>query len=168
MALSNVWTSRAWSISDNDAFFSVGETANWGNSDKIRVLPTGVKPMTFWLHKCPFYRGVWERVDCSTLLLRFSKTRELWSSKVAFINAFSAAVNHNYDHKQRTLKQRNTQNRSKSTNHKSQTMTFWARWSKLLFPKRSAEIIDGSEKRKGQLRFELQNSRVFEKRGKKN
>ena len=45
-------------------------------------------------------------------------------------------------------------------------MTFWARWSKLLFPKRSAEIIDGSEKRKGQLRFELQNSRVFEKRGK--
>ena len=37
---------------------------------------------------------------------------------------FFAAVNHNYDHKQRTLKHRNTQNGSKSTNHKSQTMIF--------------------------------------------
>ena len=31
---------------------------------------------------------------------------------------FFAAVNHNYDHKQRSLKHRNTQNGSKSTNHK--------------------------------------------------
>ena len=45
--------------------------------------------------------------------------------------------------KQRTLKHRNTQNRSKYTNHKSQTMTFWTCWSKLLFPKRSAKMIDG-------------------------
>ena len=56
-----------------------------------------------------------------------------------------AAVNHNYDHKQRTLKHRNTQNGSKSTNHKSQTMTFWTRLSKVLFPKRSVKMIDGSE-----------------------
>ena len=28
---------------------------------------------------------------------------------------------------------------SKSTNHKSQTMTFWIRWSKLLLPKGSAK-----------------------------
>ena len=32
--------------------------------------------------------------------------------------------NHNYNHKQRTLKHRNTQNVSKSTNQKSDTMTF--------------------------------------------
>ena len=33
------------------------------------------------------------------------------------------AVNHNHDHKQQTLKHRSTQNGSKSTNHKSQTLT---------------------------------------------
>ena len=48
------------------------------------------------------------------------------------------------------------------TNHK--TVTFWTRWSKLLFPKRSAKMIDGSEKRKRQLAFEVQNLRVYEKR----
>ena len=45
----------------------------------------------------------------------------------AFTIAFFAAVNHNYDHKQRTLKHRNTQNGSKSTNHKSQSITVWTR-----------------------------------------
>ena len=35
---------------------------------------------------------------------------------------FFAAVNHNSDHKQRTLNHRNTQNGSKSTKHKSQTI----------------------------------------------
>ena len=45
-------------------------------------------------------------------------------------------------------------------------MTFWARWSKPLFPKSSAKMIDGSEKRKRQLAFELQNLRVYEKRSK--
>ena len=88
-------------------------------------------------------------------LLRFSKTRELWSSKAAFTSTFFAAVNHNYDHKQRTLKHRKTQNESKSTNYQSQTMTFWTRWGKLLFPKRFAKLIYGSEKRKLQLAFEL-------------
>ena len=33
------------------------------------------------------------------------------------------------------------------TDRQSQTMTFWTRWSKLLFPKRSAKMIDGSEER---------------------
>ena len=60
----------------------------------------------------------------------------------------------------------NTQNGSKSTNHRSQTMTFWICVSKVLFPKRSAKMIGGSEKRKCQLAFELQSSRVFEKRSK--
>ena len=74
-------------------------------------------------------------------LLRFSKTRELWSSKAAFAVTFFAAVNHNYDDKKWTLKHRNTQNGSNSTNHKSQTMTFWTQQRKLLLPK----MIDGSE-----------------------
>ena len=55
------------------------------------------------------------------ILLRFSKTRELWSSKskAAFTSTFFAAVNHNYDLKLRTLKHGKTQNRSKSTNYQS-------------------------------------------------
>ena len=53
--------------------------------------------------------------------LRFLKTRELWSSNAAFAIAFYAAVNHNYDHKQQTMKHWNTQNGSNSTNHKPWT-----------------------------------------------
>ena len=52
-------------------------------------------------------------------LLCFSKTHEFCISKAAFTISFFAAVSHNYDHKQWTLKHRNTQNRSKSTYHKS-------------------------------------------------
>ena len=66
-------------------------------------------------------------------------------------------------HKQRTLKHRNTQNGSKSTNNKSQTMTFWNCGRKLLFPERQPKMIDSREKRKWQLAFELQNLRVYEK-----
>ena len=47
--------------------------------------------------------------------------------------------------------------RMKSTNHKSQTMTFWTSYSKALFPKRSTKKIDSSKKCKRQLAFELQN-----------
>ena len=65
---------------------------------------------------------------------------------VNFKSRLHNCVNHNYDHKQGTLKHRNTQNGSKSTNHKSQTM------------------IDGSKKPNRQLAFELQNSHVCEKR----
>ena len=43
-------------------------------------------------------------------------------------------------------------------------MTFWTRLSKVLFPKRSAKMIDDREKRKCHLAFELQSSLVFEKR----
>ena len=56
--------------------------------------------------------------------------------------------------------------RMKSTNHKSQTMTFLTSYSKVLFPKRSAKKIDGSEKCEHQLAFELQNLCVFEKHSK--
>ena len=64
------------------------------------------------------------KLALSDHLLRFSQTCELLSSKAAFTIAFFAAVNHNYDHKQRTLKHRNTQNESKSTNGKSHTWPF--------------------------------------------
>ena len=56
-----------------------------------------------------------------------------------------------------------TQKGSKSTNHKSQTITFWTHWCKVLFPKRSVKMIDGSEKRNDQLAFEPQNLHVCEK-----
>ena len=58
----------------------------------------------------------------------------------------------------------NTESTKRIEIRQSQTMTFWTRWSKLLFPKRCAKMIDGSEKRKRQLAFELQNSSVYEKR----
>ena len=45
--------------------------------------------------------------------------------------------------KQRTLKQ-NKQNRSKSTNHEPQTMTFWTGASKHVLSKRSAKMIEGA------------------------
>ena len=52
------------------------------------------------------------------------------------------------DHKQRTLKHRNKPNGLKSINHKSQTMTYLTRSSKHVFRKRSAKMIDGTEKPK--------------------
>ena len=58
----------------------------------------------------------------------------------------------------------NTESTKRIEIRQSQTMTFWTRWSKLLFPKRCAKMIDGSEKRKRQLAFELQNSSVYENR----
>ena len=43
-------------------------------------------------------KGLVPVISYSLIVLRFSKTPELWSSKVAFTNAFLSAVNHNYDH----------------------------------------------------------------------
>ena len=74
-------------------------------------------------------------------------THKLWSSRAAVTITFFAAVNYNYDCKRRTVKHWNTQNGTKFTNH-NWTMTFWIRWSKLLFSKRSAKMqkmTDGSE-----------------------
>ena len=47
--------------------------------------------------------------------------------------------------------------------NQSQTMTFWT--LQVLFPKRSAKMIDCSKKCKCQLAFKLQNLHVFEKCG---
>ena len=70
----------------------------------------------------PYLNCILEEEPKGKDLLGFSQTCELLSSKADFTIAFSPAVNHNYDHRQRTLKHRNTQNGSKSTNHQSQTM----------------------------------------------
>ena len=53
---------------------------------------------------------------------------------------------------------------SQITNHYLLNLFKWIK----LFPKRSIKMIDGTEKRKRQLAFELQSSRVFEKRCKAN
>ena len=56
----------------------------------------------------------------STFTALFHKRANSKVLKAAFTIAFFSAVNHNYDHKQRTLKHRNTQNGSNPpvTNHK--------------------------------------------------
>ena len=114
-----------------------------------------------WVKK----QGFSVRFKCIFSLLRFSKTCKLWSSQLRFL--LPSIIQCNYDHKQQTLKHRNTQNGSKSTNLKSQTMTYWTRWSKLLSPKGSAEVINSSENSiKRQLAFELQNLHVYEKHSK--
>ena len=56
-------------------------------------------------------------------LHKYGHRSVMWIHSIVFTIAFSAAVSHNYDHKQGILKHRNTQTGSKSTNHKSQTMT---------------------------------------------
>ena len=93
-------------------------------------------------------------------LLHFSQRCKLLSWKAAFTIEFFAAVNSNYNHKQWAY---DPQKRTKWIEiNQSQTMTFWT--GQVLFPKRSAKMIDGSEKCKCQLAFELKNSHVFEKR----
>ena len=57
--------------------------------------------------------------DCTETLLRFSQTF-FSQTKATFTIVFFAEVNHNYDHKRRTLKQKNTK---RIEIHKSQTMT---------------------------------------------
>ena len=98
-------------------------------------------------------------------LLRFSKTRELWSSKAAFANGrfslLSIVIRMTSNEPWNT----NTQNGSKSTYHKSKTMTFWIRWSKLLFFLRARLRWLTAEKNANvSWLFKLQNSGVYEKR----
>ena len=49
------------------------------------------------------------------------------------------------DHKATNLETQNKQGGLKSTNHESQTMTFWTRASKHMFPKRFTKMINGTE-----------------------
>ena len=65
-------------------------------------------------------------------------------------------------HKTTNLETRNKQNGSKSTNHESQTVTFWTRASNHLFPKRSAKMIDGTEKNRNPSKRETTNFAITE------
>ena len=97
-------------------------------------------------------------------MLGFYKTCKLWSSKAAITVTFFAQCHQSWLRWQATdLETQKHTKRIKPTNHKSQTMTFRNSWSKLLFPKRSAKMIDGSKKCKRQLAFALQNLYVYEK-----
>ena len=86
-----------------------------------------------------FYQRKEEDVALFLQVTRIRKIRKIWE------------VNLNPkqdDHKATNLETRNKQNGSKSTNQESQTMAFWTRASKHVFPKRSAKMIDGTEKPK--------------------
>ena len=98
---------------------------------KAKILLINPESVQGHLGECINTEFVWEyltqgfvkvAVRRAVCLLCCSKTRGLWSSKgpfTIFFNAFFAAINHNNcDHKQRILKDKNTQNRSKSTSHK--------------------------------------------------
>ena len=56
----------------------------------------------------------------------------------------------------------NKQNRLKTTNHESQTMTFWTSESKHVFPKRSAVMVEGTEKPKIPSKFAKHTARYNE------
>ena len=101
--------------------------------------------MNLKFHKNCDYTGKILKISCVRCI---SMKFDIHFLGLPFTTAFFAAVNHNYDHKQQTLQHRNTPNGSESTNHRLQTMTFWARLSKVLFPKRPAKMNDSSEKHK--------------------
>ena len=91
----------------------VNTVNKFGRFNGVAVLPgqgqisdTPYIPLTF-------------RVQLSSLYCAFQKKA---NSKATFAIAFFAAVNPNYDHKQRTLTHGNTLNGAKFTNHKSQTV----------------------------------------------
>ena len=80
----------------------------------------------------------------------FKNTRTL-KFKSCLRNCVFGCRQHNYDHKQRSYEE---------THKADQNPPI------ISVRRRSAKMIDGSEERKRQLAFELQNSRVFEKRSK--
>ena len=117
--------------------------------------------------KCLYYHVVRERrgvLNCCVLVAIESQFCVLIMITALFKNTRTPKFNsclhncafgcrqHNYDHKQRSYAERHKEDRNPPiTNHK------------LLFPQSSAKMIDGSEVRKRQLAFELQNLRFFQK-----
>ena len=91
-----------------------------------------------------------------SFLLRFLQTKELLSWKAIFTIAFFSADN------QKTQKHtKRIEIHQSNTNHDLLNQSVYC---KALFPERSAKMIDGSEKHKLQLAFELLSLHVFEKR----
>ena len=89
----------------------------------------------------------WRKEADVALFLQVSRMRQI--IKICEANLTIVDYSPNWGRSQRTnLETRNQQNWSRSTNHESQTMTFWTPASKHVFPKRSAKMIDGTEKPK--------------------
>ena len=77
---------------------------------------------------------------------------------------FFTAVNHNYGDNWLTTKIQKPTNGSKSANHSARNNLLTPLSKTFLFSKRSAAVIDGSEKRNGWLNFERQSPHVIERR----
>ena len=90
-------------------------------------------------------------------ILANDKNKKYWKNLWSKLVDYSPKQD---DHKQWALKHRNKPNESKSTNHKSQTMTFWTRSGNHVFPEMSAKIIDRTEKPKIALKFEKRHSAI--------
>ena len=75
--------------------------------------------MNLKFHKNCDYTGKILKISCVRCI---SMKFDIHFLGLPFTIAFFAAVNHNNDHKQRTLQHRNIPNGLHSTNHKSQTM----------------------------------------------
>ena len=115
--------------------------------------------------KCLYYHVVREHrgvLNCRVLvaieshfwvlIIAFFKNTRRLKFKSCLRNCVFGSRQHNYDHKQRGYAETHKADRNPPiTNHK------------LLFPLSSAKMIDGSEVRKRQLAFELQNSRALKR-----
>ena len=84
----------------------------------VKIIPgkTWDRLLTNCLCRRSYTLQIWKDVKDVTVLF---KNRRTLKFRAAFTTALFVAVNHNYDHKQRTLTHGNTQNGSKSTNHES-------------------------------------------------
>ena len=99
-------------------------------------------------------------------LLHLSITFGLRTSTPTNELRFFTAVNHNYGDNWLTKKIQKPTNGSKSANHSARNNLLTLLSKTFLFSKRSAAVIDGSEKRNGWLNFERQSPHVIERRSK--
>ena len=132
----------------------------------IEQTPQSCVWCTFEAGVCGVRKHVHNRTSW-LLFLRFSKTRELWSSKAAFNSQLrfpllSVII---------TIASNKPWNKETDTKwikiHQVQIINCdllnLLKWSKLLFPKSFAKMVDRSKEHKHQLAFELQNLCIFEK-----
>ena len=124
-------------FSGSPAFLSRVDTSFFGEG--VAFLCVSSVPLLFCAEKNYMLnesKGIFDHRDQIvfpiTTLFNYMWTLNFKSKLTKLIASF-ACVNL----KKWTMKHRNSQNRSKSTNHKSQTMTF--------FPRRSAKMIDSSK-----------------------
>jgi len=108
--------------------------------------------------KCASLPLLWA-VAC--LIAVFKNMRTL-KFKAQLTIGFFTAVNHNYGNSQRTLKPRNKQNGSKSTNHDRKTWPFDPAEVSFCFPRGPLRWLTAAKNVNRWLRFEFQSSHVIE------